>query len=86
MLNEISAWLGAQDPQTLLVTALVLLVLSYPVSLKLHPWTKCRLCRGSPRQYGAIYSYAWRHCRRCGGSGRELRRGVRLIGIGRPKG
>jgi hypothetical protein len=86
MLNEIFAWLDTQDPQTLLITAGVLLALGYPVSLKLHPWRKCLRCKGSPRNFGAIYTYAWRNCGRCGGSGRELRRGVRFTGIGRPKG
>lgn len=86
MLADFVGWFNAQDTETLLWTAAVLIVLGYPVSLKLHPWRKCLRCKGSPRHFGAIYSYAWRNCARCGGSGRELRRGVRLTGIGRPKG
>lgn len=85
MVADFTTWLGAQEPDTLVIYAVVILVLGYLVSLKLHPWRPCLRCKGKPRHQGAIYSYAWRNCGRCGGGGRELRRGVRIVGIGKPK-
>jgi len=51
----------------------------YYLSLKAHPLTKCKVCNGSARHYGATYTDAFRRCRKCGGTGRKDRLGVRLF-------
>ena len=51
----------------------------YFLSLRSHPFTKCRLCNGTGRHFGTTYVYAQRRCRRCGGTGRRNRLGVRLF-------
>jgi hypothetical protein len=64
---------------TLIVLALVLAV-GYLFSIKAHPFTACRVCKGGSRHRGAFYTYAYRPCRRCKGSGRKLRLGAQLLG------
>jgi hypothetical protein len=64
---------------TLIVVATVFAV-GYLLSLRLHPFTNCRACKGGRRHRAAIYSYAYRACRRCKGSGRMLRFGAQLLG------
>jgi hypothetical protein len=64
---------------TLIVVATVFAV-GYLLSIRLHPFTNCRACKGGSRHRGAIYSYAYRACRRCKGSGRKLRFGAQLLG------
>jgi hypothetical protein len=61
------------------VIAGIIFAVGYYVSLRIHPFTKCRLCNGTGRHYGSIYRYAHRRCRRCGGSGRKDRFGVRFL-------
>jgi hypothetical protein len=59
----------------------------YLISLRLHPFTRCRACRGlaTPgRPHGSFYTYAHRRCRRCGGTNRQERLGTRL-GLGGPR-
>lgn len=51
----------------------------YYISLRIHPFTKCRVCNGGGRHFGSVYPYAHRRCRKCGGSGRKDRLGVRLF-------
>lgn len=58
----------------------IIFLFGYYLSLRAHPFTKCRICNGGGRHYGASpYSYAHRRCRKCGGSGRKERLGVRLL-------
>ena len=64
---------------TLIVVAMVFGV-GYLLSIRLHPFTNCRACKGGSRHRGAIYSRAYRVCRRCKGSGRRLRFGALLLG------
>lgn len=64
--------------------ALVLLVapllgLGHFVSVAMRPWKICPVCKGSPRNFGSIYTKAFKLCRNCGGSGR-----VRRFGAGEP--
>lgn len=58
----------------------VLAFVGYCISLKIHPLTKCRLCNGTGRHHGSMYTYAQRRCRKCGGNGRKDRFGTRIFG------
>jgi hypothetical protein len=62
----------------------VLVAISYLISLRLHPFTRCPAGQGlgTPgRPRGFIYGYAHRRCPRCGGTNRQERLGTRL-GLG----
>jgi len=62
-----------------LIIVIIILVVGYFISLRIHPLTKCRLCKGTGRHFGSMYTYAQRRCRKCGGNGRVDRLGVRLF-------
>jgi len=62
----------------LILIALIALA-AYLISLRLHPWRRCRPCNGSGRHRGALFTYATRACTACGGNGRRGRLGVRVI-------
>jgi DnaJ-class molecular chaperone len=51
----------------------------YYMSLKAHPFTKCKFCNGTARHFGTTFTYAHRRCRKCGGTGRKDRLGARLF-------
>ena len=57
----------------------IIFAFGYYLSLRLHPFKKCKLCDGTSKHYGSIYTYAHRRCRKCGGTGRKDRLGVRLF-------
>jgi DnaJ-class molecular chaperone len=57
----------------------IIVIVGYFFSLRVHPYTKCRLCNGRGRHFGTVYTYAHRRCRKCGGTGRKDRLGVRLF-------
>ena len=63
-----------------LILIIIVAVVGYFVSLRIHPLAKCRLCKGTGRHSGSVYRYANRRCRRCGGSGRKDRFGNRFFG------
>jgi DnaJ-class molecular chaperone len=67
---------------TLIVPALIV-VIGYLLSLRLHPWHKCRRCRGRGHHTGAVFKYSRRACTSCGGNGRRARLGVRVFHGGR---
>jgi hypothetical protein len=59
--------------------ALVLLgLLGYRVSVRLHPYRRCRRCRGVGKHFGAVFGFAMRPCRGCAGLGRKPRLGARV--------
>jgi DnaJ-class molecular chaperone len=64
---------------SILVILVIIIIVGYYVSLRAHPYTKCRLCNGRGRHFGSVYTYAHRRCRKCGGNGRKDRLGVRLF-------
>ena len=66
----------------IVILIVILAVVGYFISLRIHPLTKCGTCNGSGRHIGSVYTYAQRRCRKCGGSGRKNRLGVRLFGGG----
>ena len=53
-------------------------VVGYRVSLRIHPFHRCRRCAGTGKHFGAFFSYSQRPCRRCGGNGRRRRFGNRF--------
>lgn len=68
-----------------LVIIAVLIVAGYLVSLRVHPYSRCRACKGGGRHWGSVYKYAQRPCRSCGGSGRHDRLGARILRIGQDR-
>lgn len=62
-----------------LIIVIILAVVGYLISLRIHPLVRCRLCKGTGRHFGSVYTYAQRRCRKCGGTGRLDRLGVRLF-------
>lgn len=80
---------AASTPQTqqaendngflVLVGIVAVLALSYWISLHIHPYTKCGVCKGAGRSRGNLFSHSFGLCRRCGGTGRKSRLGVRLF-------
>jgi hypothetical protein len=59
--------------------ALVFLGLAgYLVSVRRHPYRRCRHCRGAGKHFGAVFGFAHRPCRWCGGFGRKPRFGARI--------
>lgn len=61
------------------VIVAALLIVGYLISLRIHPYTACRSCKGKGKR-GRVFSYAFGDCGRCGGKGRKLRLGVRAFG------
>ena len=67
------------------VIVVVVLLFGYLVSLRIHPFRPCRMCRGTGRHRGSFYTRTHRPCRACGGNGRAERLGVRVLGVGPKK-
>lgn len=61
------------------ILIIILVVVGYFISLRLHPLVKCKVCKGTGRHFGSVYTYAQRRCNKCGGNGRVDRLGVRLF-------
>ena len=59
-----------------LIIIVVLIGIGYLVSLRRHPWRACRACKGTGRQFGAVWKGSHRLCTSCGGNGRRARRGI----------
>jgi DnaJ-class molecular chaperone len=64
----------------ILLVVVVVVIVGYLISIRVHPFTTCRRCNGTNRHKGAIYTYSFRKCRRCDGTGRKLRLGARMRG------
>jgi len=64
---------------SILIILIIVFIVGYYLSLRAHPYTKCRLCNGRGRHFGTVYTYAHRRCSKCGGTGRKDRLGVRLF-------
>jgi DnaJ-class molecular chaperone len=62
------------------ILIIIVTVVGYFVSLRIHQLTRCGLCKGTGRHSGGVYTYASRRCRKCGGSGRKERFGKRFFG------
>jgi DnaJ-class molecular chaperone len=57
----------------------LILVGCYFISLLLHPYVKCRGCKGTGKQHGAVFAYARRNCHRCSGTGQRRRLGSWIL-------
>jgi len=57
----------------------------YLISLRMHPWTSCRPCKGSGKARDRIWRKAHGSCRSCGGKGRHPRLGIRFLNPERAK-
>ena len=64
---------------SIVIILVIIFIIGYYLSLRAHPFTKCRLCNGRGRHFGSVYTSAPRRCRKCGGTGRKDRLGVRLF-------
>jgi DnaJ-class molecular chaperone len=64
---------------SIVIILVIIFIVGYYLSLRAHPYTKCRLCNGGGRHFGSVYTYAHRRCRKCGGNGRKERLGYRLF-------
>jgi hypothetical protein len=63
-----------------LVLIAVIVVISYLVSLRLHPrGSICSKCKGTGMHRGLFFTYANRACTKCGGTPLRARAGVRVI-------
>jgi len=62
-----------------LIVIVIVAAAGYYVSLRIHPFTKCKECNGGGKHAGSLFSYAHRKCRKCGGTGRRDRLGVKLF-------
>lgn len=72
---------GASDEGSYAPLAVFLLValVSYIISLFLHPRRACWACRGTARHHGWLWAYGNRPCRNCGGTGRRPRWGTKFF-------
>jgi DnaJ-class molecular chaperone len=64
---------------SIVIIIALIAVAGYYISLRIHPFTKCKACNASGRHFGSVYTYAHRRCTKCGGSGRKDRLGVKLF-------
>jgi DnaJ-class molecular chaperone len=60
----------------LLVLVILLFGGGYLLSAYLHPFRRCRACKGSGVHRGSIYRHATRTCTNCRGRGRFRRIGA----------
>lgn len=54
-------------------------VISYLISIQLHPQRSCRACGGNGRHFGAVWAYGRRQCVSCAGQGRHRRWGAQFF-------
>lgn len=66
---------------TVLAILLLACVVAYRLSLKRHPYTDCRRCRGTGRRRSSLFFHFLGYCPDCVGTGRRLRRGARLLNV-----
>lgn len=59
----------------------LVVMVSYVISLYAHPLRECWYCQGGGKHFGWIWSYGSRICTHCDGKARIPRLGVRLLGI-----
>jgi len=71
--------IGGGKPVQSLVTYAVIIAVAYAFSLALHSNRRCRKCRGSGRQRGAMFWWGDRLCTTCGGQSRHRRWGVQAF-------
>jgi len=57
----------------------IIIIVGYYLSLRTHPFTKCKVCNGRGRHFSTFYTSAYRRCRKCGGTGRKNRFGAGYV-------
>ncbi|MEO3799966.1 hypothetical protein [Nonomuraea sp. B1E8] len=62
------------------LTVLILLA-SYRASLKRHPYTDCRRCKGTGERRSRLFAHSFGYCPDCTGTGYRPRLGARLLNI-----
>lgn len=62
-----------------LAVAAALAAPAYLISLRVHPWWRCRRCKGAGRSRARVWRGAFGSCPRCGGKGRKPRLGIRVL-------
>ncbi|MER6508262.1 hypothetical protein ABT158_15685 [Nonomuraea sp. NPDC001636] len=75
VLATIALWL------TILAVLAFTLLVAYRVSLKRHPYTDCRHCKGTGERRSRLFAHTFGYCPDCTGTGRKLRFGVRLLNV-----
>jgi hypothetical protein len=71
--------IGHGRPVPSLLTYVVIIAISYAVSLGRFGNRRCRTCGGSGRQKATMFPWADRICTRCGGQSRHRRWGTQLL-------
>ena len=64
---------------TILIGIVIVAAVGYYISLRSHPYTKCRVCNGSGKHFGSVFTTAHRKCGKCNGTGRLDRLGTRFL-------
>ena len=65
---------------SIIILIVVVVVLGYYLSLRIHPTTRCKRCDSGSRHYDLVYSDRFRGtCPSCGGTRRQERFGVRFF-------
>ncbi|GAA2279213.1 hypothetical protein GCM10010149_23650 [Nonomuraea roseoviolacea subsp. roseoviolacea] len=57
------------------------LAVAYRHSLKHHPYTDCRRCKGTGQRRSWLFAHSVGYCPDCTGTGLKTRAGVRLFNI-----
>ncbi|GAA0949162.1 hypothetical protein [Nonomuraea longicatena] len=77
--------LAAFATAALTVTALAALLFGavalYRWSLRRHPYTDCRMCKGTGRRRSRLFAHSVGHCPDCSGTGLKPRLGARLLNV-----
>lgn len=79
-----AVWLGHASLAGFIVIYLGLVGVAFAGSLLLHPHRKCRNCKGTGREQGAMFTWGDRPCSRCGGGPRHRRWGVQAFSGDKP--
>jgi hypothetical protein len=69
---------------TLLAALVFAALLAYRFSLKRHPYTDCRHCKGTGVRRSRLFAHSFGYCPDCDGHGLKLRAGVHLLNIPLP--
>lgn len=64
---------------TTVVVLAALLIVGYYLSLLLHPYMKCEVCKGTGKHTGSFFTHGLRLCHRCSGTGRKQRLGAFVL-------
>jgi hypothetical protein len=70
---------GQKRELGMLVFIIVIIVVGYLVSLRIHPLRKCPRCNMSGRHFGSVFTGTYRRCRRCDGRGQLDRVGTQVF-------